>query len=332
MSVSVTKVVNFGPAKGGLATVGYKVDGGTRVTSGVAELGTNTGVYAASVSLAEGRTGHILWDTGEGSPAYAGDEYSTLPVPLPLWAGSCSAGSQSGCTLASGPGYDVSGATVVVYSGAGAGQTAVVRSYNTGTGAAVFAAPVLVALDNTSKVRLYFDAGDPGQALYVGYAAGGDVGYVTLGSGKPASLPTPYAWVSVEAGPGAGCVFRATAYNSGTGVVTVDGVFPAAPTAASFVRVYEMSPGVSGTNLDKSGYSAVLTATGLDAITVETGVNMRQAMSPVLASAAGQISGVPDPGVSGTVVVKNPGGTAARITADVDEAGNRTAVVLNLPA
>ena len=44
-----------------------------------------------------------------------------------------------------------------------------------------------------------------------------------------------------------------------------------------------------GTNSDKTGYA--LLSAGLDSITVETGVNARQALSPILASAAGVLFG-----------------------------------------
>jgi hypothetical protein len=49
-------------------------------------------------------------------------------------------------------------------------------------------------------------------------------------------------------------------------------------------------PVTVGTNHDKSGYS--LNANGLDLVMVETGVNLRQAVSPILAATAEVISGV----------------------------------------
>ena len=71
----------------------------------------------------------------------------------------------------------------------------------------------------------------------------------------------------------------------------------------------------------------VLAAAGLDAIPVEAGINVRQALSPILAAAAGVLSGAG----TGTVVIKAPGTTTTRINATVDVAGNRTATTLTLP-
>ena len=60
----------------------------------------------------------------------------------------------------------------------------------------------------------------------------------------------------------------------------------------------------AGTIADKTGYT--LAAAGLDAITVETGINARQALSPILAAAAGVLTGAG----TGTIVIQ--GANAAR--------------------
>ncbi len=85
------------------------------------------------------------------------------------------------------------------------------------------------------------------------------------------------------------------------------------------------SPVTVGTNLDKSGYT--LSSVGLDSITVETGVNARQALSPILAASAGVLIGAG----TGTIVIKGGNTALTRVTATTDNAGNRTAVVLSLP-
>ena len=72
-----------------------------------------------------------------------------------------------------------------------------------------------------------------------------------------------------------------------------------------------------------------LAANGLDQITVKTGVNLRQAMSPILASAAGVVSGA-TAGAS-TVVIKGGNVATTRINATTDALGNRTSVTLTLP-
>lgn len=86
------------------------------------------------------------------------------------------------------------------------------------------------------------------------------------------------------------------------------------------------SPVTVGANNDKTGY--VLSAAGLDAVLVEAGVNARQALSPILAASAGVLLGAG----TGTIVVKGGNVAVTRITATTDNAGNRTAVVLSIPA
>jgi hypothetical protein len=67
------RTAEFGSSRGGLTTVGYTLSGGSRITAGVAEVGTNTGIYGALVEVPDGFQGSILWDTGEGeSTVYAG--------------------------------------------------------------------------------------------------------------------------------------------------------------------------------------------------------------------------------------------------------------------
>lgn len=76
------KSVNFGRSKGGLDTVGvavYDAEGnisGSRITSGVHEVGSSTGIYACQLEFAPNFSGSILWDTGEGTAAYASEQYN----------------------------------------------------------------------------------------------------------------------------------------------------------------------------------------------------------------------------------------------------------------
>lgn len=73
MPLPYPALVNFGPSSAGLNTVGYQLkeaDGGnegSRVTTGVSELGTNTGIYRATVTIPWWWASYILWDTGQGA-------------------------------------------------------------------------------------------------------------------------------------------------------------------------------------------------------------------------------------------------------------------------
>jgi hypothetical protein len=85
------------------------------------------------------------------------------------------------------------------------------------------------------------------------------------------------------------------------------------------------APVTVGTNNDKGGY--VLASSGLDAISIEGGVNARQALSPILAACAGVIAGAG----TGVIVIKGGNSSTTRITATTDNSGNRSSVTLTLP-
>jgi hypothetical protein len=77
---------------------------------------------------------------------------------------------------------------------------------------------------------------------------------------------------------------------------------------------------------DKVGFA--LASGGLDAVVVETGLNARQALSIIAASAAGTLAGA----ATTTITIDGAGVAIDRIVATVDADGNRTAVILTPPA
>lgn len=85
------------------------------------------------------------------------------------------------------------------------------------------------------------------------------------------------------------------------------------------------SSGVVVASASKSGYS--LSASGLDGITAESGVNLRQAVVIMGAALSGLLSGMG----TGTITIKGMDSATTRITAVYDENNNRTSVTLNLP-
>lgn len=72
-----------------------------------------------------------------------------------------------------------------------------------------------------------------------------------------------------------------------------------------------------------------LASNGLDNITVETGLNPRQALALISAACAGVLAGAATTNV--TIAAANNSGTN-RITATVDSNGDRSAITLNIPA
>ena len=86
------------------------------------------------------------------------------------------------------------------------------------------------------------------------------------------------------------------------------------------------APVTVGTVNDKTGYA--LAAAGLNQVVIESGIDARQALSAILAWAAGAISGAG----TGTLVIKGANTSTTRIVETVDSAGDRSSVVLSLPA
>lgn len=71
-----------------------------------------------------------------------------------------------------------------------------------------------------------------------------------------------------------------------------------------------------------------LASDGVDAITVESGVNARQALSVMAAAMAGTVSGAD----TNAPIFKGANVATTRITATTDSYGNRSLVTLNLPS
>ena len=80
--------------------------------------------------------------------------------------------------------------------------------------------------------------------------------------------------------------------------------------------------------LPSSTETTFLLYCGLPYALLESGINARQGLSLILASAAGVLSGA----ASSTVVILGANVATTRITASVDANGDRTAITLNPPA
>lgn len=80
MPTTTVKTVNFGTAKTGLSGPGYRIystsgaQSGSRVTVPVNEVQRGSGIYSASVHIADNFTGYLLWDTGESTPVFASED------------------------------------------------------------------------------------------------------------------------------------------------------------------------------------------------------------------------------------------------------------------
>lgn len=164
--------------------------------------------------------------------------------------------------------------------------------------------------------------------------------------------------VSLDSGPGSGQWRRITAVDVSVPtaiVVTVDTPWYGSPSSPGYSITSEANvpanlQTIKGQTVVCAGTVTIPAATlasttniaaasgvalagaGLDAIVVETGVNARQSLSAILASATGVLSGAVAAGSTGTTLLKNPAGTETRASVVLDGEGNRTSVSLNLPA
>lgn len=86
MSITRRAMVDFGSGKAGLSTVGFTVFNSAasilqaRTTTGVTNIaigGTNTGIYTAQYTTGDNDSGFVVWDTGEASPRFAPEYYSS---------------------------------------------------------------------------------------------------------------------------------------------------------------------------------------------------------------------------------------------------------------
>lgn len=103
-----------------------------------------------------------------------------------------------------------------------------------------------------------------------------------------------------------------------------DGVKVSAGTGAGQISLASGTVTV-GTNSDKTGYA--LAAAGLDQVSIETGVNARQALSLCSSVLVGVVSGAP----GSTITMKGVNVTTNRVVASVDGSGNRTSLALTIP-
>ncbi len=165
--------------------------------------------------------------------------------------------------------------------------------------------------------------GSNGVKLSVGVGAG----QVNASSGKvPATLA---AGDSADA-----ATIRSTIGVAGAGLTALgdsrlgylDAAISSRSTFAGGVVAGVANPVTVGTVNDKAGYA--LAAAGLDSVQVESGINARQALSPILAASAGVVSGAS----TGVILIKGGNSSTTRISAVTDNAGNRSSVTLTLPS
>jgi hypothetical protein len=164
-------------------------------------------------------------------------------------------------------------------------------------------------------------AGDPWSTSLPGAYGAGTAGNI-IGNNLNATVSSRLASASYTAPLDASGVRSALGMSS----PNLDTQLSAIDTVVDSILADTGTDGVVVAAASKSGYA--LSSSGLDAITIETGLNMRQATSLIAASAAGKLSGA----ATTTITIDGAGVNTDRIVATVDADGNRTAVTLSPPA
>jgi hypothetical protein len=184
---------------------------------------------------------------------------------------------------------------------------------------------------NAAKYYIYTGpldhlATDPWAISLPGSYTTGSAGQI-LGHNLDAAVSTRLATSGYTAPPSVAGLATSTALATLSTLVTanLDVAVSTRSTFAGGAVASVTAPVTVGTNSDKTGYS--LAASGLDSITIEAGVNARQALSAILAACGGIVIGAG----TGTIVIKGGNVFTTRITATTDLSGNRSSVTLTLP-
>jgi hypothetical protein len=366
MPYQVYKVVNFPSDKAGLTTVGYTVEGQRR-TAGVADLGGgsygalvvfnqpgpivwDTG-GASPVRTSDalnptptiGEIADAVWDEPRSGHLGAGTFGESLEVESSYGGGVQSATATTVVLGSNEPtSSDYKNWGVSIHSGKGAGQYRTLTAYtpasrsgtvdrawdSTPDATSVYKLwpPVSVSLNSDKSgyalttVEHGLVAGDVWNSMASSFNTAGTFGARLNVSGGGGGLSASQVAAAVWDEP------RASHTVTGTFGAYLDVAVSSRSTYAGGAVASVVAPVTVGINNDKSGY--ILGATGLDAISVEVGVNARQALAPILAASAGVLLGAG----TGTIVIKGGNSATTRITATTDNAGNRTAVTLSLPS
>jgi hypothetical protein len=166
----------------------------------------------------------------------AGDGYVTAtnggagtPDPA-MGVGTLRAAASRSATLAAdAPAIDLKGAKLAITSGTGAGQTQLVRSYNTTTKVATLGEPWLITPDATSGYSVTFESAYP-DAIHRGQLVAVGTRSATLATDAPA-VDLKGATLAVVNGTGAGQTVAVLAYNTTTKVATLAADWNVTPAA-----------------------------------------------------------------------------------------------------
>jgi hypothetical protein len=139
------------------------------------------------------------------------------------------AASRSATLAADAPAIDLKGAKLAITSGTGAGQTQLVRSYNTTTKVATLGEPWLITPDATSGYSVTFESAYP-DAIHRGQLVAVGTRSATLATDAPA-VDLKGTTLAVVNGTGAGQTVAVLAYNTTTKVATLAADWNVTPAA-----------------------------------------------------------------------------------------------------
>lgn len=316
-----------------------------------AKLASDVGAEIADAVWDELASEHQIVDS-------FGEAYSAGVID----AGTAQAGGASSITLQAGaPSTNLAGAIVRLNSGPGKGESAIISAYDTSTKVATIlgtwltqpttSTKYIVERATTTPLVTVTTAGITTASFATGAIdaaalaadAGTEIGAAVWASGT--RVLTAGTNIVLAKGTGitgfndldtagvATAVWNAATGSYGTtnsyGALietNLDAMVSTRSTFAGGAVASVTAPVTVGTITDKTGYK--LASDGVDAVVIEAGANLRQAMSGIFAAECGRLSGA----ATNTVVILGAGTAITRIQATVDPDGNRTAVILSLPA
>jgi hypothetical protein len=139
------------------------------------------------------------------------------------------AAARSATLAADAPAIDLKGAKLAITSGTGAGQTQLIRSYNTTTKVATLGEPWLMTPDATSGYSVTFESAYP-DAIHRGQLVAVGTRSATLATDAPA-VDLKGTTLAVVNGTGAGQTVAVLAYNTTTKVATLAADWNVTPAA-----------------------------------------------------------------------------------------------------
>lgn len=304
---------------------GLDARGGTTTGHGANFVATTSGMGANLLAVGTGNHGLLITGATDGSGLRAVAN-GTAPGIVGIGAGALGHGilGTAGATGTSGIRGAGSGTGPGISGVGGSTAGAAGASFTGGAGGA--AGLLVTGTLGSPGLSTVGGATGPGILVTGGATSGNGISITTTSGDGVSILPTAGHGIIVTANGTSKHGIVSTGGTAGTS----DGVRCVAGTGGVDLRA-NITGNLAGTvtTVTTVTNSVTLGSTGIDNITIETGLNARQSLAIIASACAGVLSGA----ATTNVLIQAAGVPATnRINATVDSSGNRSAVTLSLPA